>query len=104
MYGPPPPDIVVPTYAKDHHNTSHRQGMEAAHILVDEYEAQTYAKQSTEMVKTSACAIGGPSEVYDWVLYLLETDVSPDVVHKHLLTPEHTKSVPPSKSRASEEL
>ena len=66
---PPPPEIAVPTYAKDHHNTNHRQGMEAAYILVDEYEAQTHGKQSMEIVKTIKCAVGGPSELWNWMLY-----------------------------------
>ena len=41
---PPHPEIAVPTYAKDHHSTSHRKGMEAPYIVVDEYEAQTHKK------------------------------------------------------------
>ena len=65
LYAPPPPEIAVPTYAKDHHSTSHRQGVEAAYILVDEYEAQTNRNQSTEIVNTFTCIVGGPSELWN---------------------------------------
>ena len=68
VYGPapPPPEIAVPTYAKDHHSTSHRQGMEAPYILVDQYEAQTHRKQNTQIVNTLTCVVGGPSELWNW--------------------------------------
>ena len=70
VYGPaplpPPPEIAILTYARDHHSTSHRQGMDVAYILVDEYEAQTNGKQSTEIVKTFTCVVGGLSELWNW--------------------------------------
>ena len=53
VYGPPPPalEIAFPTYAKDHHSTSHRQGMEAANIVVDKYEAQTHENKLRKLYK-----------------------------------------------------
>ena len=70
VYAPtPPPGIPVPTKATDHQSTNHRQGMETAYTIVDEYKAQTHTNQSTEIVKTFTCAVGRPSEVWNWMLY-----------------------------------
>ena len=55
--------LFGPYNAKDHHNTSHIQGMEAPYIGVGEYEAQTHGKQSTLIVKAFTCDVRGPSKL-----------------------------------------
>ena len=66
VWSPPPPGIAVTTYAKDHHSTSHRQGMEAPYILVDEHEAHTHGEQRTQIVNSFTCVVGGALELWNW--------------------------------------
>ena len=46
--------------------TSHKQSMEAPYILDTKYQAQTHGKESTQILNTFTCAVGGPSELWTW--------------------------------------
>ena len=56
---PPPQSLHIPRAG------THRQSMVAPYILVTQHKAHTQRKQSTQIVNTFKCVVGGPQDFWN---------------------------------------